>query len=71
MEQQRETMISHNIPGRDLFELNGRDYLVTVDYYSNYFEVDRQIVQQARERGYAQAEKPLCKTWHSGPSSFR
>ena len=48
MEQQREPLISHEIPSRpwekvgcDLFELNGRDYMVTVDYYSNFFEVDR------------------------------
>ncbi len=47
-EQQREPLISHEIPSRpwekvgcDFLELNGRDYMVTVDYYSNFFEVDR------------------------------
>ena len=46
-EQAKEPMISHHIPtrpwekvGMDLFELNNRDFLITVDYYSNYFEVD-------------------------------
>ena len=45
--QQRETMMPHDIPDRpwakvgvDLFSLNNRDYLITVDYYSNFWEVD-------------------------------
>ncbi|XP_055956537.1 uncharacterized protein LOC130012497 [Patella vulgata] len=40
-------MISHQIPSRpwqfvgtDLFEFNEKPYLITVDYFSNYFEVD-------------------------------
>ena len=44
---QRETLMSHDIPdrpwakiGTDLFPHNGKDYLVTVDYYSNFWEVD-------------------------------
>jgi len=46
--QQREPMIPYDIPDRpwqtiacDLFELDGRSYIVCVDYYSNFFEVDR------------------------------
>ena len=46
--QQKETLCSHEIPARpwskvatDLFELNNKHYLVTVDYYSNYWEVDQ------------------------------
>ena len=27
--------------GSDLFTLNERNYLITVDYYSNYWEIDR------------------------------
>ena len=49
-------MISHHIPtrpwekvGMDLFELNNRDFLITVDYYSNYFEVDRLTSKTAKE----------------------
>lgn len=46
--QQRETLMSHDLPtrpwervGTDLFTWNSKDYLVTVDYHSNFFEVDR------------------------------
>ena len=44
----KETLMSHDIPQRpwekvavDLFTLNQKDYLVTVDYYSGYWELDR------------------------------
>ena len=46
--QQKEKLHSHDIPDKpwskvaaDLFEFNNRHYLVTVDYYSNFWEVDR------------------------------
>ena len=55
-EQAKEPMISQHIPtrpwekvGMDLFELNNRDFLITVDYYSNYFEVDRLTSKTAKE----------------------
>ena len=55
-EQAKEPMISHLIPtrpwdkvGMDLFELNNRYFLITVDYYSNYFEVDRLTSKTAKE----------------------
>lgn len=45
--QQRETLLPHDIAyrpwakvGTDLFSWHNKDYLVTVDYYSNFFEVD-------------------------------
>ena len=45
--QRKETLISHEAPSRpwqfvaaDLFELNGKSYLVTVDYFSDFFELD-------------------------------
>ena len=46
--KQKEPLYPHEVPDRrwskvavDLFELNNRHYLETVDYYSNYWEVDR------------------------------
>lgn len=46
--QQKETLISHEVPTRpwqkvgcDLMEFEHVQYLVTVDYYSDMFEVDR------------------------------
>ena len=46
--QPKETLISHAIPNRpwakeatDPFECKQKSYLVTVDYFSNFFEIDR------------------------------
>ena len=46
-DQQKETLMSHLIPSRlweqvsvDLFELDKRHYLITVDFYSNFWKVD-------------------------------
>ncbi|CAC5379297.1 unnamed protein product [Mytilus coruscus] len=48
MKQPKETLKSHDVLSRpwakigtDLFTLSGNDYLITVDYYSSFFEVDR------------------------------
>jgi transposase InsO family protein len=45
---QKEPMTPHEVPqrpwqdvGTDIFHLDGQDYLITVDYYSKYFEIDR------------------------------
>ncbi|KAI4887128.1 hypothetical protein NFI96_019030, partial [Prochilodus magdalenae] len=45
--QQKERLISHEIPNRpwakvgtDLFSFDNKDYLITVDYYSNFWEID-------------------------------
>lgn len=45
--QQKEPLMTHKIPetpwskvGQDLFTLGDENYLVTVDYFSDYFELD-------------------------------
>ena len=45
---QKETLMNHDVPerpwakvGTDLFSLNQKDFLITVDYFSSVFEVDR------------------------------
>ena len=55
-EQCKEPMIAQDIPDRpwqkiacDLFEYNSVDYLITVDYFSNYFEVDRLVDKRSPE----------------------
>ena len=56
MEQTKEPMICHEIPTRpwekiavDLFELNGRDYMITADYFSSFFEVHSLTTKTADE----------------------
>ena len=46
--QQKEPLLSHKVPDRpwakvatDLFQFENKDYLVTIDYLSDFFEVDR------------------------------
>ena len=45
--QQKEPLINHKLPDRpwekigiDLFAVEGKDYLCTVDYFSDFFEID-------------------------------
>ena len=45
---QKESLMPHEVPSRpweqigvDLFELNKKEFVVTVDYFSNFWEVDR------------------------------
>ena len=46
----KEPMIAHKLPDRswqnvatDLFELYNEQYLIVVDYYSRYFELERML----------------------------
>ena len=52
----KEPLICHELPTRpwekiavDLFDLNGTEFMVTVDYYSSFFEVDRLTSKTAEE----------------------
>ena len=54
--QAKEPMIAHAIPefpwqhvACDLFECDGADYVVLVDYYSDFFEVDRLSDKRSNE----------------------
>ena len=54
-EQPREPLMPHEIPSRpwqkvgtDLFQFDGRQYLITVDYYSSFFEVDKLEIADSR-----------------------
>ena len=45
--QQKETLMPHDVPSRpwakvgtDLFMFDNKDYLITVDYLSNFWEID-------------------------------
>ena len=53
--QQKETLISHEIPERpwqhistDIFTLDGVNYLITLDQYSNFWEVDKIATMTAK-----------------------
>ena len=49
-------MIPHPVPSRpwqfiatDHFEFQGKEYLVTTDYYSNFLEIDKLDTQTSKE----------------------
>ena len=55
-EQGKEPLICYELPPRpwekiavDLFDLNGTEFMVTVDYYSSFFEVDRLTSKTSEE----------------------
>ena len=54
-EQPREPLMPHEIPSRpwqkvgtDLLQFDGRQYLITIDYYSSFFEVDKLVTTDSR-----------------------
>ena len=66
--QQKEPLMSHEVPNRpwsqigaDIFTLNGKNYLVTVDYYSNFWEIDR--LHETTSKGVTQKIKARCSSY--------
>ena len=56
VQQGKEPLICHELPNRpwekiavNLFYLNGTEFVVTVDYYSSFFEVDKLRSKTAEE----------------------
>ena len=56
VDQRKEPLICHEKTSRpwekvavDMFELDGKHYLITVDYFSGFFEVDRLQTKSASE----------------------
>ena len=79
-QNQKETLIQHKEGvnpwskiGIDLFEIKDRNYLVTVDYYSNFLEVDylsttvtKQVITKLKGH-FARYGIPLQMVTDSGP----
>ena len=79
--QAREPLVAHDIPQRpwskvasDLFSFNGDNFIVVVDYYSNYIEVERvsstasRPVIQALKVTFARHGIPECVVSDNGPA---
>ena len=77
---QQETLIPHEVPSRpwekvglDLFEIEGKDYLITVDYLSNFWEIDRlrdtkaSTVIKALKAHFARYGSPCTVVSDNGP----
>ena len=70
-EHKKEPMIPYPVPSRpwqvigtDLFEFQGRSYLVTTDYYSNFFGVDR-LYNTTAKVVICKAEGSPGETWYT------
>ena len=73
--KQQETLKSHEVPTRpcqniacDLMDLGGFAYLVTVDTYSDFIEVDRISRMQVKSSGSCESR---CSSWNTGKADDR
>ena len=62
----KETLMSHEVLSRpwekiatDIFTCDDKDYLITIDYFSNSWEVDR------LPNTKASTTEPFCLLWHT------
>ena len=87
--QRKEILISHEATSRpwqfvaaDLFELNGKSYLVTVDYFSDFFEFDhlrstssvyviKKLIKKSSKGHFARHGIPEHLLLKTGHGSFR
>ena len=78
--QQKEPLLTHEIPSRpwsklgiDLFSIRGKDYMVTVDFYSDFWEVDRlystttDAVVKKLKRHFSRYGRPDVVVTDNGP----
>ena len=63
-ETQKEPLMPHSVPPRpwekigvDIFTFQGQDFLISVDYLSGYFEVDRLASKRVRDITYILRQK--------------
>ena len=79
-EQSKEPLINHELPDRpwekigiDFMTVDGHDYLVTVDYYSDYFELDHMNSKNAEavikrlKRHFSRHGVPIIVQSDNGP----
>ena len=79
-EQTKEPLINHELPNRpwekigiDFMTVDGQDYLTTVDYYSDYFELDRMTSKDASavinrlKRHFSRHGVPIIVQSDNGP----
>lgn len=71
----KEPMIPHEIPTRpwqviasDLFACNNEEYMVTVDYYSCFFELDK--LNTPTTATVIRKHSHLRKTWYPGENGL-
>ena len=67
----KETLMSHEVPERpwekvgvDCFELDRKDYLITVDYFSNFWEVD--VLDNLKSITIIKkTQRSFCQIWYT------
>ena len=69
--QQKEPLLPHDIPERpwqmvatDLFVWNNANYVLVVDYYSNYLEI-AQVANTKSSTVIQHIKSNICQTWHT------